>query len=208
MCGESRRTSRCAELIPLALSKTTKGQTTWSGPCTFAQFYCLDFSGGGFWRCCSWNVCTGRINVNANAETPFLPPFPSLPYLVFAGSRDRGSGSPCGMFYTRGLEPRVFRNGVLEGWGFPFDSLHPVGCTFAFWGNGNHKRIYVCCLPTPALCQHHVFDVGPSFRVTSVQQTGTLGSGGGRVVVAPLFWPSAWDFPSLFSRPTFGPKLR
>ncbi len=25
----------------------------WSGPCTYAQFYRLDFSGGGFWRCLS-----------------------------------------------------------------------------------------------------------------------------------------------------------
>ncbi len=24
---------------------------TWSGPCTFGQFYWLDFSGGGFWGC-------------------------------------------------------------------------------------------------------------------------------------------------------------
>ncbi len=56
-----------------------------------------------------------------------------------------------------------------------------------FEGTKTTKNIYVGCLPTPALCQHHVFYFGPSFRVTSVQQMGTLGFGGGRVGVTPLF---------------------
>ncbi len=57
-----------------------------------------------FWGRRSGNGRMGWISINANAETPFLPPFPSLPYLVFAGSRDWGSDSLCGMCYTRGLD--------------------------------------------------------------------------------------------------------
>ncbi len=67
----------------------------------------------------------GWISINANAETPFLPPFPSLPYLVFAGRRDRGSGSPCGRLYTRGLEG--FYKWGVKGVGF---SLRLLLCIF------------------------------------------------------------------------------
>ncbi len=40
---------------------------TWSGPCTFAQFYQLDFSGDGFGMC-SQNGHMGWISVKANAN--------------------------------------------------------------------------------------------------------------------------------------------
>ncbi len=58
------------------------------------------------------------IKVNANAETPFFPPFPSLLYLGFAGRSDRGSGSPCGMLYAhpgvRGFLEMGCSRGVLS----------------------------------------------------------------------------------------------
>ncbi len=40
------------------------------------------------------------------------------------------------------------------------------------------KKIYFGCLPTPALCLHHVFHVGPS-KTTSVQQMSYRGCGVG-----------------------------
>ncbi len=70
--------------------------------------------------------------------------------------------------------------GCYRGGLSPFDALHPVGCTLAFWGNENHKKyIYIGCLSAPAQRQHHVFHFGPPpspSGITSVQQTGYRGS--------------------------------
>ncbi len=83
---------------------------------------------------------------------------------------------------------------VLEGWAFPVRCTAP--CRFAMlhleWTKTT--KTYVDCLPTPALCLHHVFHVGRSSQEISVWRMGCYWAWeeGGSVLLCSSGCPGGW----------------